>query len=259
MLKHVVLAGDMPFIDGLYKICTDRGHRVDSYYIDDLDEQSNLDRLVNDVAVCDVFIESLNESASSKLWLIEGVEVNLKPNAILLSNVLCASATEVASWCTYPNRVIGCGFLPPIKPDGTLEFAPALQSSVQAAAQAREFLQRLGYEVLRVPDTPGLVRARLLCTLVNEAAFVLDQKLASAEDIDTAIRLSQNLPRGPLAWADEIGLDVVLGTLTALYDFWGEERYRPAPLLKQKVRAGHLGKKLGRGFFVDPQIIPPEV
>lgn len=256
MSKHVIIAGEAPFVDLLQSACKD--YRVDVYYIADLDDQTTLNRLVNDSATCDIFIESLNESASSKLWLIEGVEINMKESGLLLSNALCASPTEIASWCDKPRRMVGFGLLPPTKIPSAIEFSPALQTDVQSAAQAREFWQRLGFEVIRTPDTPGLVRARLLCTLINEAADMLGHKIASAEDIDTAIRLSHNLPRGPLAWADEIGLDVVLGVLNGMYDFWNEDRYRPAPLLKQKVRAKHLGKKTGRGFFVDPLVIPPE-
>lgn len=259
MSKHVIIAGEAPFIDFLYVQCLSKGFQTEIYYVDDLDTQENLDKLVLQSAQCDIFIESLNESAGSKAWLIEGIETNLKPSALVLSNALCASPTEVASWCENPRRLVGFGLIPPFKNPAPLEFVPALQTDVQIASQAREFLSRLGFEAVRAPDTPGMIRARLLCTLINEAIFALDQKVASAEDIDTAMKLSHNLPQGPLAWADEIGLDVVLGILTGLYDFWGEERYRPAPLLKQKVRARHLGKKVGRGFYTDPTVMPTEV
>ncbi len=259
MPKHVIIAGEEPYIEHLQRLVAARHHRVDLYYIDDLDDQETLDKLVTDAARADVFIESLNESTASKLWLIEGIEVNMKDEALLLTNALCASPTEVASWCNDPRRVVGFGLLPPFKDSGPMEFAPALQTELKVATDAREFWQRLGHQVVRVPDTPGMVRARLVCTLINEAIFALNQKIASAEDIDTALKLSQGLPLGPLAWADAIGLDVVLGTLTGMYDFWGEERYRPAPLLKQKVRAGHLGDKVGHGFFVDPLISPTEL
>jgi 3-hydroxybutyryl-CoA dehydrogenase len=257
MNKRVVIAGEAPFVDLLRLLC--KIHEPQVYYVEDLDTQENLDRMVNDAATCDVFIESLNESPASKLWLIEGVEVNLRDNVPLLTNALCASPSEVASWCANPRRVVGFGLLPPMKIPATIEFAPALQTHVEIATAAREFFQRMDCEIVRVPDTPGLIRARLLFILMNEAIFALDQKVATAEDIDTAMKLTYNLPMGPLAWADEIGLDVVLGTLTGMYDFWGEERYRPAPLLKQKVRARHLGKKTGRGFFVDPQLAPHEI
>jgi 3-hydroxybutyryl-CoA dehydrogenase len=225
-----------------------------------LDDQSVLDRLVAETTSCDFFIESLNESPASKQWLIEGIEANLRDHVPLLSHTLCTTATEVASWCVKPSRVVGFGLFPPLQQTPyPLEFVPALQTEVKMATLAREFWQRLGFEVVRVADTPALVRARLLCQVMNQAIFMLDEKLASAEDIDKALQLSYQLPLGPLAWADDIGLDVLLGTLTGLYEFWNEERYRPAPLLKQKVRARHLGKKVGRGFFVDPLVQPPEV
>ena len=233
--------------------------RVDTHRIEELDDQDNLDKLVDDAAKCDIFIESLNESAASKMWLVEGVEVNLKDQTPVLTNALCASATEVASWCENPRRVIGFGLLPPLTTPGKIEFAPALQADVQNATAAREFLEKVGFQIVRVPDTPGLVRGRLLMTLINEAAFLLAEKLATAKDIDTALQQACKLPRGPLAWADEIGLDIVLGTLLGMVDFWGEERYRPVPLLKQKVRAGHLGKKSGQGFFVDPLVGQPQI
>jgi len=259
MSKHVVLTGEVPYIDSLSELARSKGYHAEVYYVDELDDQETLDRLVNSASQCDVFIESLNESTASKLWLIEGVEANLRPNTPLLTNALCANATEVASWCANPRRVIGFGMIPPIKTPGMVEFVPALQADLPSATLAREFFERMGLEAVRVPDTPGLVRARMICSLINEAVFALDQKIASAEDIDTAMRLSCSMPQGPLAWADEIGLDVVLGTLMGMYEFWGEERYRPAPLLKQKVRARHLGKKTGRGFYVDPLLAPTEI
>ena len=259
MSKHVIIAGEAPYVDILRDLCAAKGFRVDVHHIDELDNQENLDKLVDDAARCDIFIESLNESAASKMWLVEGVEINLKDQAPILTNALCASATEVASWCENPRRVVGFGMLPPQTPPGKIEFAPSLQADIQMATVAREFLERVGFEIVRVPDTPGLVRARLLLTLINEATFALDEKIASAQDIDKALQSVCKLPRGPLAWADEIGLDIVLGVLLGMYDFWGEERYRPAPLLKQKVRAGHLGKKSGQGFFVDPLVVQPRI
>jgi 3-hydroxybutyryl-CoA dehydrogenase len=257
MTKQVLIAGEAPFVDLLAERCTAKNHQVYLFHIEELDEQGRLDDLVNLAAVCDVFIESLNESTASKLWLIEGIEANLRKNALVLSNTLCASPTEVASWCSHPQRLVGFGFVPPLGPHYPIEFAPALQSEVQMAVAAREFWQRMDFEVLRVADTPGLVRARLLAGLINEAVFSLDEKIASAEDIDTALKHLYKLPLGPLAWADMLGLDVVLGILMGLYDFWHDARYRPAPLLKQKVRAKHLGTKVGRGFFLDPLVNPP--
>ncbi|MBN1965243.1 MAG: hypothetical protein JW910_11400, partial [Anaerolineae bacterium] len=127
--------------------------------------------------------------------------------------------------------------------------APALQTDFEAAARARRFWEELGFGVIRVPDSAGLVRPRMVCSLINEAVRTLAESGATVEDVDTAMQLGMNAPRGPLSWADEIGLDVVVGTLEALLRTWGEDRYLPAPLLRQKVFAGHLGKKTGRGFY----------
>lgn len=260
MNKHVIIAGEPPFIDLLHDQCRAKGATVSLYNINDLDDQVILDRLVAESTTCDFFIESLNESPASKQWLIEGIEANLRDHTPLLTHSLCTTATEVASWCVMPSRVVGFGLFPPLTVTPyPLEFVPALQTDVKTAALAREFWQKLDLEVVRVADTPGLVRARLICSLINQAIFLLDEKIASAEDIDTALQLTYRLPMGPLAWADEIGLDVLLGTLSGMYEFWNEERYRPAPLLKQKVRARHLGKKVGRGFFVDPLVQPSEL
>jgi 3-hydroxybutyryl-CoA dehydrogenase len=145
--------------------------------------------------------------------------------------------------------VVGYGLLPPISVTGLVEFAPALQTDFEMAARARRFWEELGFGVVRVPDTPGLVRPRVVCSIINEAIHTMQESGLSVEDLDIAMTHGMNYPRGPLSWADEIGLDVVIGTLEALLRYWGEERYRPAPLLRQKVYAGHLGKKTGRGFY----------
>ncbi|NJL95515.1 MAG: hypothetical protein HC915_18210 [Anaerolineae bacterium] len=254
MIRRVLIAGEAPFVDALAALAERSGCRVDLYSIDDLEAAETVTQMVQDATRCDLFVESLNESATTKHWLVEGVEANLRERVPVLSNCLVASATEVASWCNHPQRVIGFGLLPPVDLElpGAVEFAPALQANFQSAALAREFLENLGCEVIRVPDAPGLVRARVLFTLINQAIYVLDSQLASAEIIDQAVELSLHAPRGPLRWADEIGLDVVLGVLTGLADYYGPQVHHPAPLLKQKVRAGHLGKKPGAAFLLTP-------
>jgi 3-hydroxybutyryl-CoA dehydrogenase len=254
MSKRVLLVGEPPFIDTLSTLCTTHGFKLTAYDSADLDDQDTLDQMVKDATKCDLFVESLNESTASKLWLIEGVEPYLRENIPILTHALCASATEVASWCELSERVVGYGLLPPIRVPGLVEFAPSLQADFQSVTLAKDFFEKLGFEIVRVPDAPSLVRARLVFSLINEAVLALDEKVASAEDIDKALKTATYYPRGLLEWADEIGLDVMMASLTAMRDFWGEERYHPASLLKQKVRAGHLGKKVGRGFFIEPVI-----
>ncbi|KAB2906069.1 MAG: 3-hydroxybutyryl-CoA dehydrogenase [Anaerolineae bacterium] len=258
MSKRVLLVGEPPFIDTLSNLCTTHGFKLTVYDSADLDDQDILDQMVKDATKCDIFLESLNESSASKLWLIEGVEPNLRENTPILTHALCASATEVASWCELSERVVGYSLLPPVHVPGLVEFAPSMQADFQSVTLAKDFLEKLGLETVRVPDAPGLVRARIVFSLINEAVLALDEKVASAEDIDKALKTATYYPRGPLEWADEIGLDVIMATLTAMRDFWGEERYHPAPLLKQKVRAGQLGKKVGRGFFIEAAMEPSD-
>ncbi|MBI5292368.1 MAG: 3-hydroxybutyryl-CoA dehydrogenase [Chloroflexi bacterium] len=152
---------------------------------------------------------------------------------LILTAAVPCSATEDASWAAHPEHVTG---ISPIFGD-TVELAPALQTDEATLARARAFLQSLGVTVMQVADGPGLVRMRVLCCLVNEAASALADGIASAADIDTAMKLGANYPRGPLQWADSLGLPVVLAVMRALHADYGEDRYRPHPLLVRKVLA----------------------
>jgi 3-hydroxybutyryl-CoA dehydrogenase len=139
--------------------------------------------------------------------------------------------------------------VPPLEKGSTVEVAAGLQSSEAALNIAQEFWASLGLQTTRVADGPGLVRMRILSMLVNEAATALMDGVATPADIDTAMRLGTNYPRGPLAWGDLIGLDVVLGVMRGLQEEYGEDRYRPCPLLTRYAQAGRLGQKSGKGFF----------
>jgi 3-hydroxybutyryl-CoA dehydrogenase len=246
---RVLIVGEIPFVDTLAGLCRAKNMKVDLFLSDDLEDQNTLDEMVRAATRCQIAIESLNESQSAKLWLVEGIEVNLPVDSPFLVSALCASVTEIASWTDHPERVVGYGLLPPIVVTGMVEFAPALQTDFESAARARRFWEELGFEVVRVPDSSGLVRPRVVCSIINEAVRTLGENRITVEELDSAMQLSMNYPRGPLTWADEIGLDVVLGTLEGLLRYWGADRYRPAPLLRQKVHAGQLGKKTGQGFY----------
>jgi 3-hydroxybutyryl-CoA dehydrogenase len=245
---RVLIVGEEPFVNMLAGLCRAAEHKVDLFLIEDLANQEHLDAMVRAATRCQLAIESLNESQSAKLWLVEGVEANLPKDAPLLVSALAASATEVASWTERPARVVGYGLLPPIDGGGPVEFAPALQADGAAVAHAQRFWEDLGFQAVRVPDSAGLVRPRVVCSVINQAVYVLAESGLGVDEVDTAMQLGMNYPRGPLAWADEIGLDVVLGTLEGLQRYWGADRFQPAPLLRQKVYAGHLGKKTGQGF-----------
>jgi 3-hydroxybutyryl-CoA dehydrogenase len=130
-----------------------------------------------------------------------------------------------------------------------IEVAAGLRTDAAQLDRAREFFASIGLDAVVVKDSVGLVMARIVCALVNEAATALAEGVAGARDIDMAMRLGTNYPRGPLEWGDLIGLDIVLSVLLGLHDETGDDRYRPAPILRQYVRAGWRGKKSGRGFY----------
>ena len=230
----VVIAGEAPLAEELLKLCAEAGHSAALY--------SAAVPVGEEVGVA---LECHNASKAGKRRLIE----LLGGAQALYVSALACSATEAASWAPRPEAVVGWGALPPLAKEGTVEIAPALQSAPAALTAAQTFWAGLGLQTASVADGPGLVRARVVCALVNEAAAALAEGVAEPADIDTAMRLGTNYPRGPLEWGDLIGLDVVLGVMHGLQDEFGEDRYRPAPLLTRYVQAGRLGRKAGRGFF----------
>ncbi|HYM46118.1 MAG TPA: 3-hydroxyacyl-CoA dehydrogenase NAD-binding domain-containing protein [Solirubrobacteraceae bacterium] len=161
--------------------------------------------------------------------------------------LLCAAGSLGA--LDPDGDAVGFHAFPPLQRTSLVELTRGERSSPAAVARAERFFAALGKHTVWVADAPGLVLGRIVCQLVNEASFALGEGVGSAKDIDTGMTLGLNHPRGPLQWADEIGLDAVLGTLEALCEEYREERYRPAPELRRLVRAGRLGRKTGAGFF----------
>lgn len=241
----VVIAGELPLAEDLLSLCLQGGHETSLYLVETLADAVTASRLAEDATQAEVAVECHNESKRAKRRVVELLS---GARAMYVSALAC-SATEAASWARDAAAVVGWGALPPLGPGGLLELAPALQSAPEVVSAAEAFWTGLGLQCSRVADGPGLVRARIICALVNEAAAALGEGVAAAADIDTAMRLGTNYPRGPLAWGDLIGLDVVLGVMRGLQAEFGEDRYRPSPLLTRYVQAGRLGQKVGRGFF----------
>lgn len=205
--------------------------------------------VLGEMSEIDVAIEVHNESVAAKQELLLALSNAIPESALLLTSALATNTTQAAAWVMHPGRVTGFGLIPPLRNNTIVEITTALQSDDDSIVRAAEFWSQIGFEALKVEDGPGLVRARIVCCLINEATNALMGGVASAEDIDLAMKLGTNYPIGPLEWADVIGLDTVLGVMTGLFNEWGEDRYRASPLLRRMVLAGYLGKKSGRGFF----------
>lgn len=245
----VVVAGELPLVEELSKRCIDAGHETTLYLVEDFLSALESGFMMEGLSDVAVAIEVHNESAEAKQELLLGLGQAIPQEAIILTSALPTSVTEAASWVFNPGRVVGFGLLPPLPPGGMVEIAAGLQTAGACLLQAADFWHTLGFEPVVVADGPGLVRARIVCCLINEAVTALMEGVASAADIDLAMKLGTNYPHGPLEWADQIGLDTVLGVMQGLFDEWGEDRYRPSPLLRRMVLAGKLGRKSGEGFY----------
>ncbi len=245
----VVIVGETPFIGEVGQLCMDAGHDTQLYLVEDFYSAVESGAFITVDQDVGAIIELHNESPITKEELLRGLGKAIPHSALLLTSALATSATQAASWAPNPARVVGFGLLPPIDSGSMVELAPALQTKEVYLARAESFWRSVGLRSLRVADGPGLVRARVVCCLINEAASALMEGVASAADVDLAMKLGANYPYGPLEWADIMGLDMVLGVMNGLFAEWGEDRYRPAPLLRRMVAAGLLGKKSGRGFY----------
>ena len=245
----VLLVGEFPFVTEVGELCLNAGHDTAVYVVEELLDAQHSAGAMPEAAEADVVIELFNESAAVKEKLLGVVGTAVAANTLILTSALPVSTTQAAAWLPQPERVVGIGLLPPLPAAGIIELARGLKTADSALERAQTFWHQTGQQTMLVGDGPGLVRARTVCCLINEAISALQEGVATPADIDTAMKLGTNYPHGPLEWADQIGLDTVLGVMTGLYTEWGEDRYRPAPLLKRMVLAGKLGRKSGEGFY----------
>lgn len=247
--QKIVIAGESPFVEDLSALCVDAGHEVAMYLVEDLIDPAALVRLAEDAKSANMAIDVMIESIETKRDLVRALDRSLPADAPLLSASMSVTTTQIGTWLSQPDWLVGFGALPPLAKGNLIELAAGLQTDPSTLGKAKSFFENLGLQTAIVEDSVGLVLPRIVCNLVNEAAFALMENVAQPHDIDTAMKLGTNYPHGPLGWGDLIGLDVVLAVLRGLYEEYGEDRYRPAPLLKQMVRAGQLGKKSGKGFY----------
>jgi 3-hydroxybutyryl-CoA dehydrogenase len=201
------------------------------------------------LANVDVVVEAATENLELKLKIFRQLDEVCQPDAILASNTSSISLTKIAGATKRADKVIGMHFMNPVPVMKLIEIIRALQTSDEVYQLTEELSRKLGKTPVEVKDNFGFVSNRVLLPMINEAAFTLHEGLASAEDIDTVMKLGMNHPMGPLALADLIGIDTCLAILGVLYEGFNDSKYRPCPLLKQMVDAGYLGRKSGRGFY----------
>ncbi|MBD9564068.1 3-hydroxybutyryl-CoA dehydrogenase [Pseudomonas sp. PDM09] len=193
-------------------------------------------------------IEAATENLDLKLRLLQQIAAQVSADCVIASNTSSLSITQLAASVSQPERFIGLHFFNPVPVMGLIEVIRGLQTSDATHALALDMATTLGKTAITAGNRPGFVVNRILVPMINEAILVFQEGLASVDDIDAGMRLGCNQPIGPLALADLIGLDTVLAILEAFYDGFNDSKYRPAPLLKEMVAAGYLGRKTGRGF-----------
>ena len=200
-------------------------------------------------AKADLVIEAVVEDMRVKKEVFLELDTICKPDTILASNTSGLSITEIASATNRPHKVLGVHFFNPAPVMQLVELIRGYLTSDDTLATTKAFIEKLGKTAIEVKEAPGFAVNRILCPMINEAIFVYSEGIARAEDIDQAMVLGANHPMGPLALADLVGLDTLLAVLDGLHQELGEDKYRPAPLLRKMVRAGHLGRKSGKGFY----------
>jgi 3-hydroxybutyryl-CoA dehydrogenase len=198
---------------------------------------------------CDLVVEAATENESLKLKIFQQLDELTKPSAILASNTSSISITKLAAATKRPQQVIGLHFFNPVPMMALVEIIRGLQTANDAFTATEEVARRIGKTPVGVKNSPGFAVNRILCPMINEAIFAVSEGLATAAEIDDAMKLGAAHPIGPLALCDLIGLDVELAIMQVLFEGFKDPKYRPAPLLVEMVEAGHLGRKTGLGFF----------
>lgn len=278
-IRHIGIVGAGTMGNGIAQVCAVAGLKVTMVDIADAALQrgvktiaSSLERLVQKeklkaedkaaalqrvatavgnqaLADCDFVVEAATENLEIKLRILRELDGLLRPDAVIATNTSSISISQIAAVLSRPERCIGVHFFNPVPVMQLVELIRGLQTSDETHKAAVELAQAIGKTPITVRNSPGFVVNRILCPMINEAVFVLQEGLASAEEIDAGMRLGCNHPIGPLALADLIGLDTMLAVMNVFHEGFGDPKYRPAPLLREMVDAGRLGRKSKQGFY----------
>jgi len=220
--------------------------------------KEDMERTLNNISIttsfddlkdCDLIIEAIAEDMNLKKEIFGKLDEICKEDTIIATNTSSLSITEIANATNRPDKVIGMHFFNPVPVMKLVEIIKGIATSEETKNRIIELSKELGKEPVEVEEAPGFVVNRILIPMINEAVGILAEGIASAEDIDLAMKLGANHPIGPLALADLIGLDVCLAIMEVLYNEFGDSKYRPHPLLRKMVRGGLLGRKTKKGFF----------
>jgi 3-hydroxybutyryl-CoA dehydrogenase len=201
------------------------------------------------LADVDYIVEAIFEDRQAKLALFARLDQLTRPEVILSSNTSSISITSLGAATNRPDRVLGMHFMNPVPLMSLVELIRGQATSAESMLTATELCMRLNKTAVEASDYPGFIANRVLMPMINEAIFALMEGVGTAESIDTVMKLGMNHPMGPLTLADFIGLDVCLAIMEVLHDGLGDPKYRPCPLLRRMVAAGHLGRKSGQGFY----------
>lgn len=205
---------------------------------------------LQDLKDCDFVVEAATENVQLKLQIFKDLDAVVKPDAILATNTSSISITKIAAVTKRPTKVCGMHFMNPVPVMQLVEGIRGLQTSDETFTVTKALAEKLGKTFVEsVKDMPGFIVNRVLMPMINEAVYTFHEGIATAANIDSAMKLGTNQPMGPLTLADFIGLDTCLAIMNVLHEGLGDSKYRPCPLLVKYVEAGWLGKKTGRGFY----------
>jgi 3-hydroxybutyryl-CoA dehydrogenase len=243
------------FIEGgMKRIDSNLSRSVEKRRISDSQKREIISRLsptpdLADFSDRQFVVEAVLEKIDTKRTVFKKLDEACSESAIFASNTSSIPITELAALVSNPGRVAGMHFFNPVPVMKLVEIVEGLQTSPETVATIRELSMELGKTPVLVKDSAGFVSNRIVCPMINEAIFALEEGIASKEDIDTVMKLGMNHPMGPLELADFVGLDIVLDVLEVLYREFQDPKFRAAPLLRKMVRAGYLGRKTKKGFY----------